>query len=148
MSMVARMLALVVAGAGSASLGAEQDRSMIVTALGDVVFRPVIPSRPNGPQIAVLRGNPDEGPSDMLLKTPRGNGPLHTHTADYHLTIVRGEMKHWDSAGSEAKARRLGPGSYWFQPGGEAHGDSCLSDECVMFIHWAGKRDARLAEAR
>lgn len=39
----------------------------------------------------------------------------------------------------------LGPGSYWFQPGEAAHGDSCLGDTCTMFITWAGKRDGRLA---
>ena len=66
--------------------------------------------------------------------------------ADYHLVLVRGTMKHWAAGETEDKAKPLGPGSYWFQPGGQAHADSCLSEECLMFVSWAGKRDARLAE--
>ncbi len=56
-------------------------------------------------------------------------------------------MKHWDASGSEVDARVIGPGGHWFQPGGQAHADSCLSDECLMVIHWSGARDARLAES-
>ena len=41
--------------------------------------------------------------------------------------------------------RPLGPGSFWYQPAEQAHADSCLSEQCVMFIQWAGPRDARRA---
>lgn len=136
-----QLLALLLA---PTQTGSSADQTMIVTAFDDVTFVPIVKSRPDGPQIGVLRGNPDEGPSDMILKMPKGPGTLHTHTADYHLTIISGEMKHWDASSEEANARVLGPGSYWFQPGGEPHADSCLSGECVMFIHWAGKRDGQL----
>jgi hypothetical protein len=141
------LTALFLASASSAS-SEPMDRTMIVKAFDEVAFVPIIPSRPNGPKIGVMRGDPDAGPSDMLLKMPKGPGVLHTHTADYHLTVISGEMKHWDASSEEAKVRQLGPGSYWFQPGGEAHADSCLSDECVMFIHWSGKRDGLLVKPR
>ena len=144
MSMIAAVVALALAAAETAPSASDKG-PMIVTAFDEAVFVPVVPSRPDGPQMAVLRGNPQNGPSDMLLKMKRGAGPLHTHSADYHLTVISGEMKHWDATISEAEAPRLGPGSYWFQPGNKAHADSCLSDECLMFIHWTGKRDGQLA---
>jgi hypothetical protein len=37
----------------------------------------------------------------------------------------------------------LRPGSYWFQPGNQAHGDECLSDECLIFVSWQGKMDVQ-----
>lgn len=117
-----------------------------VTAFEDARFAPLDPARPDGPQIAVLWGDPARGPSTMLMKFGRLQGRLHVHTADYHLVLLEGTMRHWQRGEDEADAKPLGPGSYWFQPGGQAHADSCLSETCVMFIQWAGARDARLAE--
>ncbi len=118
--------------------------AMSVTPFADARFEPVSPARPDGARIAVLRGDPATGPSDMLLLMPRGASPLHVHSADYRLVVLRGTMRHWGAGGRET-VPELEPGSYWFQPGGEAHGDECLSDECLMFITWSGPRDARLA---
>jgi hypothetical protein len=73
-------------------------------------------------------------------------GSLHYHTSDYHLVLIQGTMKHWGGGTREPDAKPLGPGSYWFQPGKQPHGDSCLSDECLMYLHWAGKRDGIAAE--
>jgi hypothetical protein len=143
---------LLIVGAACALAGfaagvlAVDSKPMIVTPFEDAQFKPLDPARPDGPQFAVLRGDPATGPSDMLLKVQQGPGRLHVHTADYHLVLLEGTMKHWGEAEKEADAKTLSPGSYWFQPGGQAHADSCLSAECLMFISWAGKRDARLAE--
>lgn len=81
----------------------------------------------------------------MLLKLTKGSIPLHTHSSDYHLVVLQGTMKHWGEEQLEADARVLGPGSYWYQPGNKIHGDSCLTDGCLVHILWAGKRDAKLA---
>jgi hypothetical protein len=118
---------------------------MVVVPFEDASFGPVSPALPLGPQLAVLWGDPASGPSAMLLKLGRGPVPLHTHTADYHLVVLAGAMKHWGAGESEAEAPELGPGSYWFQPGGQAHGDACLADECLAQIVWEGPRDAQLA---
>jgi hypothetical protein len=56
-------------------------------------------------------------------------------------------MRHWGEGEQEAEAQPLGPGSYWRQPGLQVHGDSCLTDDCVMFIKWEGKRDGKLASS-
>jgi len=118
----------------------------IVVAYEDADFRPLVAGRPDGPAIAVLSGDPDRGPSTMLMRLPRMTGRMHTHSADYHLVVLEGRMKHWSAGESEATARELGPGGYWFQPGGRPHADSCLSQRCVMFITWAGPRDAMAAD--
>jgi hypothetical protein len=144
MSFAALTKLVVVAGAvltvsGSSSL-------MIVINRQAAQFTPVSASLLDGPAIAVLKGNPTTGPSDMLLRIPRGAGRLHVHSADYRLVVVEGQMKHWAKGQTESAAELLGPGSFWFQPANEAHADSCLSDTCLMFINWSGKRDARLAD--
>ena len=140
------MLALTCAIVGFACGVLASNKEMVVRSFDEVRFVPVDPSRPDAAQIAVLWGDPNTGPSTMLLKMRKGPGRLHYHTSDYHLSLLQGTMKHWAKGANEADAKPLGPGSYWFQPGGAAHGDSCLSDECLMFVTWAGKRDGMLAE--
>jgi quercetin dioxygenase-like cupin family protein len=120
---------------------ADDQKQMVVTAFEDAKFAPVDPARPDT-QMAVLWGDPAKGPSAMLLKFKKGRGRLHFHTSDYHLVLLQGTMKHWAGGEQEADAKLLSPGSYWFQPGTQVHVDSCLSDECLMFVKWEGKRDS------
>ncbi len=116
-----------------------------VVAFEDLRWPPVDLTRPGQMLSSVLWGDPRSGPSAMYLKLPRGTLPLHLHTADYHLLVVQGSMKHWGPGEDERAARPLGPGSYWFQAGGEVHADACLSDECLVYLVWSGIRDGRLA---
>lgn len=139
-SLRAGCLAVLFAALASASSAAEQ---LVIIPFEDAKFAPVSPTNPNGTQIAVLRGEPDTGPSDMLMKTPRSEGQLHFHTSDYRLTVISGVMKHWTPQSGRENAKSLGPGSYWFQPGGQGHADDCLSDQCLMFISWAGPKDTK-----
>jgi hypothetical protein len=125
---------------------ADDAKRMVVTPFQDAKFVPLDSAQPDVAQIAVLWGDPTKGPSAMLLKLKKYGGSLHYHTSDYHLVLLQGTMKHWAVGTQEADAKPLGPGSYWYQPGNQAHGDSCLSDECLMFLKWEGKRDSRLAE--
>jgi quercetin dioxygenase-like cupin family protein len=121
-------------------------KAMVIVPLESAKFAPVIARLPDGPQMAVLWGDPNTGPSAILLEMKRGAGPMHTHTADYHLVVIEGTMKHWGSGENESDAKPLRPGSYWFQPGGLPHADACLSDKCVMQVVWSGRRDGKLAE--
>jgi hypothetical protein len=138
--------AVVAASAGDGGRAAADESGMVVIAYERAQFVPLSPSRPDGPQVAVLWGEPAQGPSAMYLKMRRGPSLLHVHTADYDLVLIEGRMKHWAAGDKEADAPELGPGSYWRQPGGQAHADSCLADVCVMFVKWAGPRDGRLAD--
>jgi hypothetical protein len=120
---------------------------MVVTPFQDAKFVPIDPTQPNGDQVAVLWGDPTKGPSAILLKFKKGGGDLHLHTSDYHLVLLEGTMKHRAEGEQETEAKPLGPRSYWFQPGQQVHGDTCLTDECLMFVKWEGRRDSKLAGA-
>jgi hypothetical protein len=121
-----------------------EDR-MVVVRREDAKFVPLSPSQPDGTQVAVLWGDPAIGPSTMIMRMRKTAGRLHYHTFGYDLVLLEGQMKHWGEREQEAETPPLGPGSYWHQPGLLPHGDSCLTDECLMFIKWEGKRDAMLA---
>lgn len=125
---------------------ANDKKQMIVIPFEEAKFVAIAPAQPDGPQMAVLSGDPAKGSSAILLKFQKSAGRLHYHTSDYHLVLLKGTMKHWAAGEKESEAKVLEPGSYWFQPGNQAHADSCLTDECLMFINWADKRDAKLAE--
>ncbi len=119
---------------------------MIVLPIGDVKFVSAIPGNADGPQVAILSGTPADGPVAVLLKLKRGEVPLHWHSADYHAVIIQGTAEHW-AQGERERAKSLGPGSYWFQPAGEIHGDSCVSDECLIFVHFMGKMDTHVVSS-
>jgi quercetin dioxygenase-like cupin family protein len=143
------LVLLVCAGCATLDWQKEGSKVMVVTAFEDAKFIPIVPNESDSPEIAVLWGEPTTGPSAMFIRAKNGFAtPMHIHSSDYHLVVLQGSMKHWHADQTEADAKPLGPGSYWFQPGGHAHADSCLSDECLVHIVWAGKRDGRLAEPR
>jgi uncharacterized RmlC-like cupin family protein len=100
------------------------------------------PTMEGGPEMAVVDGNPMEGPSKFFLKIPGGGkAGAHTHSADYQAVVVSGQHKHW-LAGGEKKAKPLEPGAHWFQPGGQPHDDQCVGSEpCILFIVSDGKFD-------
>jgi len=119
---------------------------MTITAIEDAKFTPVNPQRPQGAQMAVLWGDPNTGPSAMLLRIDKGAGAMHVHSADYQCVILEGTMQHWERGQSQSQAKLLQPGSHWFQPGNVPHSDACVTEQCLMYVQWAGPRDARLAE--
>ncbi len=121
-------------------------QQMVVVPFDDAEFAPVVASLPDGPRMAVLWGDPDTGPSAVLLEMKRGTVPMHTHSSNYHLVVIEGTMKHWGPGETETETKPLGPGGYWFQPGGQPHADACLSDRCIMQTVWSSRRDATLAD--
>lgn len=112
-----------------------------LVAPADLQYTPLSPEGP-GPEMAVVWGNPQEGASAFFLRLPPGaKAGVHNHTADYHALVVAGPHKHW-LAGGAKKAKPLDAGSFWFQPGGQAHDDECASKEpCVLFVISGGKFD-------
>jgi hypothetical protein len=141
---VALALPLLDAGAqtsSSAPAAAAVPAAGVTVAIEDLKLVPLDMRAPDHFQMAVLWGDPRTGPSAMMLRLVKGDLPLHVHSHDYHLLVVRGTLKHWDEDDAEAAAKPLGPGSYWFQPGRRAHRDACLSDECLVYLNWTGPRD-------
>jgi quercetin dioxygenase-like cupin family protein len=100
------------------------------------------PLMEGGPEMAVVHGDPQTGPSAFFLRVPPGGkAGVHSHTADYQAVVVSGAPKHF-LAGGGKKAKALDAGSHWFQPGAQAHDDECTGKEpCVLFIISDGKFD-------
>ena len=99
-------------------------------------------------EIAVLWGNPQEGPSAVMLKFPP-NFPdgMHTHTNAYHGVVISGASKHWVEGASEADAPLQVPGDYWYQVGGQVHQDSFPTDEeTIIFLQLDGPLDTMFVE--
>jgi hypothetical protein len=139
-----RRLLLAIALLAGAAPAAAQVPAPVVVAIDEARFEPVDAARPDGPAIAVLRGNPATGPSDVLLKLKKTDGTPHTHSSAYRALLVSGRVLHYERCTCEAAAP-LAPGSFWYQPGGVVHGDACLSDECVIYVSWEGPMDAQAA---
>ena len=136
----------MIVGFALGALAASGERMILVPRAG-AKFVPLDPADPTSTRIAVLRGDPATGPSAMLMQFGKGTGRLHVHSSDYQLVVLEGTMKHWVAGQTEADTPPLERGSYWYQPGNEAHADSCLTESCLMFISWAGKRDTRRVES-
>jgi hypothetical protein len=137
------MKGIVCLAAALAGVAAAEDQ-MVVVRREDAKFVPLDPAHPNEAQVAVLRGDPTKGPSSMLMRVRKYTGALHYHTSGYDVVILEGQVKHWGEGQREAEVPPLGPSSYWHQPGLQPHGDSCLTDVCLAFIKWEGKRDGFL----
>jgi hypothetical protein len=115
-------------------IAAQPSKTAHVTGANAVKFMPLDPSNPGGIQVSPISGDlMGKGPVVFFMKLPKGPAPLHAHTAGYHATVIRGEAKHWP-AGGEKAAQVLGPGSHWYQPGKQNHGDECVSSECVLLL--------------
>lgn len=145
-ALMALAVLFLIVGFVLGALAASGER-MIVVPRAAAKLVPVDPANPASTRIAVLRGDPAIGPSAMLMQFGKATGRLHVHSSDYQLVVLEGTMKHWVAGQAEADTPPLERGSYWYQPANEAHADSCLTESCLMFISWSGKRDTRPVES-
>jgi quercetin dioxygenase-like cupin family protein len=63
---------------------------------GDAIpWKPADPRMPNGVQLYVVWGNPNEGASGLLLKFPAGTDVgWHWPTAAYQSVVIQGRFTH------------------------------------------------------
>jgi len=104
------------------------------------------PAGAPGVQIADVWGDHARGAFGGFMKLPAGfAAPLHTHTHDYKVVIVSGT---YIQAPEGKPEFRLGPGSYFMQPGGNyRHTTSCdTASECVFFLQSPGKFDLKVVD--
>jgi len=145
-----RIASLLVASAFTLTVGtaSADPKDYTITPAGTAKFGPVDPAQPKGAQAAIIQGDPKTGPVAFLLKLPKGKVPVHWHTSDYWAVLVEGKTKHW-LPGKDADAKANGPGTAWYQPGGsdkDAHGDSCETDSCTIFIYMNKKLDLNVVK--
>jgi quercetin dioxygenase-like cupin family protein len=89
---------------------------------------------------AVETGNPDTGPSTIILKAPAGCVvPWHFHTAQEQAVVIRGVVK---MEMSHSPAMSLGPGGFAVMPGKLPHQFACGGkEECLILVWFDAKYD-------
>jgi hypothetical protein len=91
------------------------ESQLVVIPAGDMKWTDLGPGAP-GVKVADLWGNHASGAFGALLKLPAGfAAPLHAHTYDMKVVILSGT---YIQAPEGKPEFRLGPGSYFLQPGG------------------------------
>jgi mannose-6-phosphate isomerase-like protein (cupin superfamily) len=132
--------------AGSQSPGLAQESSAeqpITRAHNDpqLKWNPCPPIFPKGCEVAVLRGDPANGRSDIFLRTPPNYGlPPHWHTSPEHMILVSGEL-HVTYEGQ--KPSILKAGSYAYGPAKAKHEARCVDvGPCILFIAFESPIDA------
>jgi len=125
---------------------AAADRLVVMPA-GDLKWTDLDPAGAPGVKVADLWGSHAGGGAfGALFKLPAGfAAPLHTHTYDMKVVIVSGTYIQVPDGKPEF---RLGPGSYFMQPGGSyRHTTSCDKDaDCVFLVESKGPFDLKPAE--
>ena len=100
-----------------------------------------------GVKSADVWGDHTKGAFRGFIKFPAGFAtPLHTHTNELEIVVLSGTFIHVPEGKPEI---RLGPGSYFMQPGGNyRHTTNCdKASDCVFFAESNGKFDLKLVDA-
>jgi len=97
-----------------------------------------------GVQQAVVWGNAQKGAHGAFAKFAAGTEvPLHTHTASGRSVVISGTIL---EAQEGQNPKELGPGSYFFIPGGVKHTTGCKAGmECMIYSDWQGAFDVKPA---
>lgn len=139
---IAAILAAALTSLAQAQKSDPQQMIVIPYEASKARFEPLYKSRPDGPQISLLRGDPRTGPSSALIKLPRNyGGRFHYHSANYQLFLLEGTMRQWSQDQTEANAVILTPGGYRYQPAMVSHADNCYTDYCVALVIYDGPVD-------
>jgi len=114
----------VAALATSALAGGDASPAFIRIQGGAEVWKAGTPPFPPTVQVAVLEGDPKAaGHFTVRVKLPKGLALApHTHPNDERATLLSGAL--WVGEGKtadRAKAQRLGAGSFYVNPKGQAH---------------------------
>lgn len=106
----------------------------------DIPFAAFNPKQPKGIHVFPLMGNPKKTAFSAIVRFPANfKTPLHTHKFGYSAVALSEGLFHGRSTEDNHDITK---GSFWTQPGGEAHLDGCKGDQfCYFFIVFAGPVD-------
>jgi uncharacterized protein DUF4437 len=117
---------------------------LVVMPADDLKWTDLDPKGAPGVKVADLWGDHSRGGAfGAFFKLPAGfAAPLHTHTHDMKVVIVSGT---YIQAPEGKPEFRLGPGSYFMQPGGNyRHTTTCdKTSDCVFLVESGGKFDLK-----
>ena len=84
-----------------------------------------------GASAAVLWGDMDKGPYGGFTRfVPGATFPLHTHTSDIRIVVLKGAYVYKPEHGAE---QRVSAGHYIFIPGGDRHVSEADAKEGAVF---------------
>jgi len=88
---------------------------------------------PEGCELAVLQGDPEENNSDVFFRVPPNSAlPPHYHTSAERMTLVSGNLQ---LTFADQDPMQITPGNYIYGPAELPHEGFCAdSDPCVLFI--------------
>jgi anti-sigma factor ChrR (cupin superfamily) len=133
-------------GQAAASTSKAPAQEPIVLPASELDWKDLDPTGAPGVKIAPLWGDYAKAAYGVFLKLPAGfTVPLHTHTHDMRVVFVSGTYIQKPEGKPEF---RLGPGSYFMQPGGNyRHVTSCdAASDCVFFVESDGPFDLRVVQ--
>lgn len=119
---------------------------LVVMPAADLKWTDLDPTGAPGVKIVDLWGDHTKGAFGAFLTLPAGfAAPLHTHTYDIKVVIVSGTYVQAPEGKPEF---RIGPGSYFLQPGGNyRHTTSCdPASDCVFYAESRGKFDLKVVD--
>ncbi|HET9295131.1 MAG TPA: DUF4437 domain-containing protein [Gemmatimonadales bacterium] len=144
-SLLTLMIVLTLPVATVAQSPPDAASRLVVMPAGDLKWADLDPGIP-GSKVVELWGDRANGAFGALFRLPAGfAAPLHTHTHDMKVVILSGT---YIQAPDGKPEFRLGPGSYFMQPGGDyRHTTRCdQASDCVFFVQSQGAFDLQLAE--
>jgi hypothetical protein len=107
-----------------------------------------MPADANGPKVACLWGNLQDGQSyGTLVKLPAGfTGEIRSHGSTFRAVVIKGQSQYQVS---ESDVKTLEPGSYFSSQGASLHQVSSNAGvECIIYIRTDGKYDVISARPR
>jgi hypothetical protein len=110
------------------------------------IDRSGMPTAADGPRIAFLWGQPQDGElNGTLIKLPGGfAGQIRSHGSDFRAVVIQGRPKH---RGADAKA--LDPGSFFGFRDKAVHRVSCEAGEaCLIYVRMRGRFDVIPARSK
>jgi len=98
---------------------------------------PGMPASSNGPKVAYLWGNQQDGQSNgTFVKLPAGfTGKIHSHGSTFRGVVIKGQPQH---LGADVKT--MEPGSYFGSKGETVHQiSSKAGEESIIYVRTDGK---------
>lgn len=93
-----------------------------------------------------LRKDSQTGGLSALVKHTKGTTTKHFHTFTEEVVLLKGTMIHFQERLPETRTKNLEVGSYWYIPAGSVHQETCLTDECILFVLVGGKGETKVVE--
>jgi len=94
-----------------------------------------------GTEIAVLRGNLNSGPVELLIRLPANyTFPVHSHTSDETYVWISGKFTYIAQDGTAVEL----PGQTFIGlPGNVPHGLACGSEPCMFYVRYSQTFDMK-----